>query len=372
MTDKKSAEAGRTIHEAEKTKKLSSSSKDAVVRRRINIRMAQNVLLIWLDNSIDKNNEDYQRTITQLRRVVNFVNLFTDTDQCIDFLTDTDNERVFMIISDALCEDTVPKIHDVAQLHTIFILSQNEGNHEQLVKKWSKIKGAFTKIEPICEALKRQTKRCEQNAIPISFMATNRDLSNKNLDELDSSFMYTQILKEILLTIEFEENHIKDFINYCHAMSADNGGELNHLKELEREYHDKTPIWWYTCECFLYSMLNRALRLMDVDLIIKMGFFIHDLHQHIKRLHSEQFSGQSSGDVFTVYRGQGLSKTDFDQMIKTQGGLMSFNSFLSTSKDRNVSFAFADSNQCNPDLVGILFVMTIDPSISSTPFASIN
>jgi len=103
-----------------------------------------------------------------------------------------------------------------------------------------------------------------------------------------------------------------------------------------------------------------------------MGFFIGDLHRHIERLHSEQFSGHHVGDSFTVYRGQGMSNTDFDQVVKMKGGLMSFNNFLSTSKDRNVSVLFAESNQSNPDLVGILFVLTIDPLKSSAPFASIN
>jgi tetratricopeptide (TPR) repeat protein len=51
---------------------------------------------------------------------------------------------------------------------------------------------------------------------------------------------------------------------------------------------------------------------------------------------------------------------------------MSFNNFLSTSKDRNVSLRFARSALADPDSVGILFVMTIDLSKSKTPFASIN
>jgi tetratricopeptide (TPR) repeat protein len=58
-------------------------------------------------------------------------------------------------------------------------------------------------------------------------------------------------------------------------------------------------------------------------------------------------------------------------MTKTKDGLMFFNNFLSTSKDRNVSLHFAEVNQSNPDLIGILFVMTIDPAKSTTPFASI-
>ncbi len=152
---------------------------------------------------------------------------------------------------------------------------------------------------------------------------------------------------------------------------AGNERELKNVKKLEGKYHDETPIWWYTYECFLYPMLNRALRLLDVDIIIKMGFFIGDLHRHIEKLHKEQFGHQKSKKNFTVYRGQGMSKTDFEQLTKTKGGLMSFNNFLSTSKDREVSLSFARRALPNPDMVRILFVMVIDPLKSTTPFASI-
>jgi len=118
-------------------------------------------------------------------------------------------------------------------------------------------------------------------------------------------------------------------------------------------------------------MLNRTLRLMEVDVIIKMGFFVRDLHNNIVTLHAEQYGGKNHSDSFTVYRGQGLSQTDFDQLKQTQGGLLSFNNFLSTSLDQAVSFFFAESNQYNPDLIGVLFAITIDPSISSSPFANI-
>ncbi|CAF0967039.1 unnamed protein product [Rotaria sordida] len=75
---------------------------------------------------------------------------------------------------------------------------------------------------------------------------------------------------------------------------------------------------------------------------------------------------------FTVFRGQGLAKADVDRMINIQGGLLSCNNFLSTSMDRHVSLAFARQTMETSDLVGILFVIKIDPSTSSTPFADIH
>ena len=50
---------------------------------------------------------------------------------------------------------------------------------------------------------------------------------------------------------------------------------------------------------------------------------------------------------------------------------MSFNNFLSTSTKRDVSLKFAINALGKTDMVGILFQMSIDPSVSSTPFAAI-
>jgi hypothetical protein len=115
-------------------------------------------------------------------------------------------------------------------------------------------------------------------------VATNGDAFSKNLDRLDPAFMYTQIIKEILLAIKFEKQHINEFISYCREQFVGNDRELNNITKLDENYRGETPILWYTYECFLYPMLDRALRLMDLDIIIKMDFFISDLHRHIEQL----------------------------------------------------------------------------------------
>ncbi|CAF1357787.1 unnamed protein product [Adineta steineri] len=347
-------------------KHVSNFSKDAVENRRINMQRMQNVLLIWLDNNINDNNADCNNTIKQLKRVVNNINTFTDGEECLDFIKTIANNKICMIVSGSLGEHIVPHVHDMSQVDTIFIFWNNQEWHKQWTKKWPKIKGVFTDIISICEALKQAARQCEQNAISISFVAPN-----KKLDQLDPSFMYTQILKEILSTINFEDKHFKEFITYFREAFVENEYDLHNIEKLERDYHDQRPIWWYTYQCFLYSMLNQALRLMNVDIIVRMGFFINDLHRDIQRLHSEQFNGEQPDKTFTVYRGQCLPKEDFTKMAKTKGGLLSFNNFLSTSKDRDVSLLFAPQAATNPDLVGILFVIFINSTHSTTPFASV-
>jgi hypothetical protein len=146
----------------------------------------QNVLLIWLDN----NNEDCRNTVTELSRVINDIHKFTDADQCIDFLTDNYNGKVIMVISRALCQEIMPLIHDIVQLHTIFVICSNSNIDEQWAIEWPKIKGVFTEISPVCEALKQAAQQYEHNAIPMSFVPPNTgDEPSKILDRLHPSFV---------------------------------------------------------------------------------------------------------------------------------------------------------------------------------------
>ncbi|CAF1357051.1 unnamed protein product [Rotaria sordida] len=206
-------------------------------------------------------------------------------------------------------------------------------------------------------------ENCDRAMISISF------------NGVDPLFMYTQLLKETLLDIEDDDaKSIKELAEYCRLQDDIDEGEI---RMVEKKYRDHTPIWWYTAPYFIYSMLNRGLRLMDVDIIIKMGFFIRHLHQHIQKLYNEQQqSSTKATELFTVFRGQGLSVENFDKMKQTKGGLMSFNNFLSTSENHQVSVKFArEGASKNPSMIGILFIMTIDPDVctkSKIPFADVS
>ena len=299
-------------------------------------RIVENFLLIWVDASIDESSKDAQNTLGQLRNVVGDVNIFTEIDKCVDFLSDVKDMKVFLIIEGYLGQKIVPFIHDIPQLDTAYIFCNNKFRHEPWTKQWVKIKGVHTSIRPICEALQIAVKQCNQDYIAVSFVPVSETITSQNLDQLEPSFMYTQIFKEILLEMEYDKRSIRDFTAYCRH---GNYGPADNITRFENEYHADSAIWWYTYPSFIYSMLNGALRLLEGGTIISMGFFIHDLYNQIEQLYRQQVSNYK-GKAFTVYRGQGLSTTDFEKLRKTKGGLMSFNNFLSTSTEQEVSLRF--------------------------------
>ncbi|CAF4183431.1 unnamed protein product, partial [Adineta steineri] len=201
----------------------------------------------------------------------------------------------------------------------------------------------------------------------MSFVTVHEIASTDDLNQLEPTFMYTQIFKDILLDMQHGKQAIEKFIVYCRQNKS---RSATNIDRFEKEYNSQSAIWWYTYPSFIYSMLNYALRSMESDTIINMGFFIHDLHLQIHQLHQQQFNTVHC-KPFTVYRGQGLSKTNFEKLQRTNGCLLSFNNFLSTSTEQDISLGFALSASENVNMVGILFIMSIDPSITSAPFASI-
>jgi len=243
----------------------------------------ESIHLIWLYSDIDDTDENCRNIISQFDSIINKINIFKDRDECVDFLTNIDNENICLIISGVFCQDMIPLIHDLSQISHIFIYYENEIEYEQWIKDWLKIRGIFKEISSIYDSLKAITRQYEQNAISFSLV----DLFQTNLDQLDPMFMYSQILKEILLDMKFEQKHFIGFIEYCHETFKGNEGRLKNVNEFEGNYRDKTPIWWYTYNYFLYSMLNQSLRLTDLDNIIQIGFYIQDLYRQIKRLHQQ-------------------------------------------------------------------------------------
>ncbi|CAM4924167.1 unnamed protein product, partial [Rotaria socialis] len=284
-------------------------------------RMAQNYLVIWVDGNIDENNNDCRNTLTQLRAVVSDVNVCTTPEQCVEFINEIDDGKAFIISSGALGQSLVNDIHSLPKVDAIYIFCDNKTRYESWAKEWPKIRGVFTLIKPICESLKKVAHECDHDSIPMSFvpkqtMAGGATGSGpKNLDRLPPTYMYSVIFKDIILEIDDDdEKSMNTLAIYCQKQNIPEK-EINKFK---LNYHQKSAVWWYTKQIFLYGMLNRGLRSLDMEAMFKLGFFIRKLHLQLEQLHQEQSA--SFKKYFTVYRGQGLSQQDFQNLMDSKGG----------------------------------------------------
>ncbi|CAF3283603.1 unnamed protein product [Rotaria socialis] len=117
-------------------------------------------------------------------------------------------------------------------------------------------------------------------------------------------------------------------------------------------------------------MLNRSLWSLGMEATMKLVFFVRAMYRQLQQLYKEQ--SDANQRKFVVYRGQGLPQQHFMNLYDTKGSVLSFKSFLSTSREKNIAMAFVERTICiNSDSLGVIFIMTIDPNAtlaSSTPF----
>ncbi|CAF1354870.1 unnamed protein product [Rotaria sp. Silwood1] len=185
----------------------------------------QNFLLIWLDENIDESSDDYLNSIKQLRRTINTIEIFHDINAFIGYLSRIQNEKSFLIISGALCESVVPRIHDMIQLHSIYVFCRQQEKCEEWAKDWSKVKGIFTAITSLCDMVRQSARQCDQDGIGITGVSS--------LNQIEPSFMYTQLLKEIILEIDFDEQkEINNLVEYARNEKEPFDGTVDNVSRI--------------------------------------------------------------------------------------------------------------------------------------------
>ena len=220
----KSSGVEKTMHTSAETNDIASSSKSSS-------RINQLQWGVWVDANIDESNSDCQDILLQLGSIVDDIKLFTDSEKCTQFFNTVESENIFLITSASLGPHLVSNIHDIPQLYAIYILCDNISQHEQWIKAWSKIKGVYTSINTICKTLQLNIEQWNQDHISISFINTDEVNSTQNLNELDPSFMYTQIFKEIFVDMEHNKQSLKDLAIYLREQYADKPVQLDTINK---------------------------------------------------------------------------------------------------------------------------------------------
>lgn len=324
-------------------------------------------ICVWLDNKLIKS-EEYADTQDELQTLVQVFRTFRNLDQCIDFITDITEGKIFFITSNTLGKFLVPLIHSYEQIDSIYIFYSTKSTDVELwTKDYKKIKEIFHDMKLIPNRFLKDTiEKEENNPIAISFLSSI-DINSKDINRQDPSFMYFQLIKEILLNdhlSESDEETKNEMIAYCRQICVDNPNAIVILDEFEQSFIPEMSIYWYTRECFLYKILNKALWTPQPDVLYKLRYFLRHLYYQILSQANTQRDQLSS---MIVYRGQTMSKDQINKLKQNVGGFLSFNNFLSTSLEKDVARNFLIGSE----EIGVLFEMQIDPTIEKFPMINI-
>ncbi|CAF5030685.1 unnamed protein product, partial [Rotaria sp. Silwood1] len=176
------------------------------------------------------------------------------------------------------------------------------------------------------------------------------------------------MLLYVLKQMTQDEQSKKDMLNKCRDYYQFDRKQLEKIEQFRNSYSRDRAIEWYTNECFLYKLLNKALRTEDIELLYSFRFFIIDLCLEIERESKEL----DVGNGLTLYRGQMVSVEEFEKLKKNVGKLISMNSFWSTSRSIQVARVFAPADTIPDNIRSILFEIEVDSSVKTVVCADIN
>jgi hypothetical protein len=194
----------------------------------------------------------------------------------------------------------------------------------------------------------------------------------RHLSIENKQFIAFQLLLDIILRLDQTSYAKAELLEFCRSKYHDKPKQLKEIDDFDRDYQSENAVEWYTKDSFLYRLLNESLRIETIDHIVKMRYYIHDLHNQLAELQKDFVQSLNEKKNITLYRGQTMKRQELDDLKENKDGFISMNSFLSATQNEEVAFMFSGDGQTTElDEVSVIYEMSIDTNIRSTPYAKI-
>jgi len=322
--------------------------------------------IFWLDEQVNTT-EDNRNTHLKLREIINHLKTFDDLGECYQrILSLSTQDRLILIVSGRCGRILVPQIHHLRQVSSIYVYCMDKKANELWAKDFIKIKSVIVELNDLIHVIKQDQQSRVKIEEPLSINIFNvANKADQSTTGLNGNFVHSLLLIDVLIRMKSIESDKKQLIQLCKKKYENNQKELEFVREFEKDYRSDKALWWYTRDSFLYKMLNKALRIQNIDLLFLLRFVIGDIYQQLK-----QYQHQSS---IRVYRGQVMSIDEFNTLRRSINNFISINSFFSTSINRHKAVGFLNSSTITSDLCRVLFVIDADPQlVKSKPFVNIS
>ena len=229
------------------------------------------------------------------------------------------------------------------------------------------MKGDIDQLEELIAQIQSDQMRRIQNKVdePISINIFNTNAGQgQSTSGLNGQFVHSQLLLDCLLRMKSTSTDKNELIELCQQEYQGNNVQLAILHEFKQDYSSDRSVWWYTRESFLFRLLNKALRVQNIDLLFAFRFIIRDIER--------QLDHHRCSSPVRLYRGQLMSKEELQVLRNSIGELISMNSLLSTSVNRQVAMFCLGESSVDNDLERVLLEIDADPRLKDIkPFANI-
>ncbi|CAM4818360.1 unnamed protein product [Rotaria magnacalcarata] len=141
-------------------------------------------------------------------------------------------------------------------------------------------------------------KNIDESDLSVSF----HNNTDKSHTSLNGSFLWLQLYLEVLLRMEPSASAKAELVQICRKHYQGNDRELMKVEKFDQTYVPSDAVTWYTRDCFIYRLINKALRVQDTNLLFAFRFLILDIFNQLRAEKSRL--RRSSGNIIQCYRGQ--------------------------------------------------------------------
>ena len=308
--------------------------------------------IIWLTDEISSlaNNTQFRELINELsvslglQYIQQYIYIYDNVERCIDRLcSNSHNRSIIFFISrnERLNTRDYSLICDLPKVEYIYELGSNN--------PCRKIGGEiFDNVNQLTQV------ESDLHILPPNLDTT----SLHNFDPEIKKYFIKQLLLEILQKLPHTEREKEIFVEFFLRNCDQTANHVEHIRQEIGNLSQRSAIWFYTGD-HIHRVMSRILRQANPVSMIKMHYFIHRLYSELRRLHHSQLSNKLKSKV-TVYRGKKMSHQELYRFQRAVNRLVLTNSFVSTSRDREV--ALRSSGQDQPQSSGqisVLFLIKI-------------
>jgi hypothetical protein len=191
--------------------------------------------------------------------------------------------------------------------------------------------------------------------------------------EKPHEFMSHQRTIDTLLCQPHTDEAKAVMIEELRRIYSDNEATLAEIDIFAQTYHSNSAIQWYTRDSFLFRLINKILRLSDAEMMFKLRYFLTDLYVQLGDLYEQTYTLYNTSKFEKLYRGQLISKTEFEYIKQLQNHIISINTFLSTTASLQIALAFVSGSSNNIDSIPIVFCIETKSYVKhKRPYANIS
>ena len=304
--------------------------------------------------------------------------------ECISRLSELKNEKIILVLSNALAKNVIFTVHDMTNVFFIY-LSLNDSETDTIwMHEYPKVHGLYSNVNNLVSQIVLDIAKLtvkvdtstslnnEKSSVLICNLVQS-DASTEKMNDTAADFISFQIFIDIFLSFPepAKKCGMEKLIQICKEIYHDNDAQLKHIDHFQREYTPKTAIMWFIRDIFLARVLNQALHRFDLTIIFAFRPFIVDLYTELSKFCIEQNEKLRQGTK--IFAGMSLPANELQDLITNVGSFMFMRKFLEASADSAVAAIFSGEGHGKPHSESVVFEISIDPNLDYVrPFANIS